>query len=90
MKHRYNSTIYKLFFVLVTIILLSTVRVFAKDFTETSFTIARVNPLLLESKKFIDFMESNNRLGIEVTVFEKNRQVFSQPEIGNLIFWHIG
>lgn len=76
MKHRYNSTIYKLFFVLVTIILLSTVRVFAKDFTETSFTIARVNPLLLESKKFIDFMESNNRLGIEVTVFEKNRQVF--------------
>ncbi len=51
----------------------------AKEFTETSFLIAGLKPPLIENQQFWTFIQSNNRTGIEVDIFEENKQVYLEP-----------
>lgn len=66
-----RNLIYCLFFILFTI----GGNVYAKEFSETSFLIAGMNPANIEEKSFWNYLQRDNNTGIEINLTEIEKKI---------------
>ncbi|MBW6533711.1 MAG: hypothetical protein K0B11_01760 [Mariniphaga sp.] len=74
MSNKVKYCIPLVFYLVIALVFLSE-KSYAKEFSETSFLIAKIQPLNLNNQQFWNFLQSNNNSGMQLDLTEENGEI---------------